>query len=440
MVRIRRRPVVVCSAAVAVAAALAGCQQPGPSAGGTQAPSVTQSKQPAPPATIAVNIPQGATDVRPDTEVTVASTRGTISEVTVTAADGATVEGSLSGDKTSWTASGLAVSTPYTVAATAINAEGEKTPLNSTFTTLKPRDTEKAAITPTPSMGTVGVGMPVVILFDSPPLDKAKAEQKLRVNTTPQVEGGWRWISDKQVVWRPRDYWATGTKVDVTADMTGVEFAKNVWGANTDPVHFEVGRNQVSVVDITGFDMKVKRDGQVVKEIPVSNGQGVTGKYATRTGTKVIITKENSHRMVAPGVGQDDPGYYNQVVKYAMRLTWTGEFIHAAPWSVGSQGRRNVSHGCTNVSTANAKWMMDNSLIGDPVEYINGKRPMTIDNGWGFWNMGYDEWVKGSALYVEPPAPSAPAAPTAQPSPAAPEAATATPSSASATASASANG
>ena len=42
-----------------------------------------------------------------------------------------------------------------------------------------------------------------------------------------------------------------------------------------------------------------------------------------------------------------------------MRLTYSGEFLHAAPWSVGSQGYANVSHGCTGMSTANAQWLYD---------------------------------------------------------------------------------
>ncbi len=388
--------------AALVLVGLVGCSQLGIDTGGS-GPSATQTKEAVPPATIAVSVPTGAADVRPDTVVTVASTRGTIKDVQVTAADGAPVPGELSDDKTSWVStSPLALETAYTVSGSAENPEGSVTPLSSNFTTLKPRDTEEASITPTASMQTVGVAMPIVVLFDSAPVDKAAAERRLNVTTSSPIEGSWRWTSDKQVVWRPRDYWPSGTKVDVTADMTGVEFAKNVWGTNTEPIHFEIGRNQTSVVDISGYTLTVKQNDNVIKTIPVTNGQG-SGRYATREGTKVIITKENSHRMRAPGFNEDDPEYYDLVVRYAMRLTWSGEFIHAAPWSVGSQGRRNVSHGCTGMSTSNARWMMENSLIGDPVTYINGRRKLTNDNGWAFWNMSYDEWKTGSALYVAPP-------------------------------------
>lgn len=429
---------------------VSGCQQGStPNATGSASGLVTQTKEAVPAATIAVNVPADAADVRPDTVVTVAATRGTLQDVIVQGPNGP-VSGELSGDKTSWVAtSALGLGATYTVTSSAVNADGQATPLSSSFSTLSARDTEEATITPAVDLGTVGVGMPIVVTFDSAPLDKAAAERKLTVTTSTPIEGAWRWVGDKQVVWRPAQYWPTGTKVDVTADMTGVEFARNVWGTTTEPVHFEIGRSQISVIDIAGYTMQVKQDGNVVRDIPVSNGQGATGKYATRTGTKVIMTRERTHRMTAPGLGEDDPGYYNMMVSYALRLTNSGEFLHAAPWSVGSQGRRNVSHGCTNMSTANAKWMMENSLIGDPVEYINGQRPMTIDNGWGYWNMSFEEWKTGSALYQAPAADPAPAADAQTPSGSAtsgsasqsPSASsTATPSSTSATSTASPTG
>jgi lipoprotein-anchoring transpeptidase ErfK/SrfK len=79
----------------------------------------------------------------------------------------------------------------------------------------------------------------------------------------------------------------------------------------------------------------------------------------------VIMMKERTRLMDASTGGTDrsDPEYYRLTVEYAMRLTWTGEFLHAAPWSVGSQGRANVSHGCTGMSTSNAAWLYANSTV-----------------------------------------------------------------------------
>jgi len=54
-------------------------------------------------------------------------------------------------------------------------------------------------------------------------------------------------------------------------------------------------------------------------------------------------------------------------VNWAMRLTWGGEFVHAAPWSVGDQGVRNVSHGCVNMANGPSEWLFDTAHIGDPI-------------------------------------------------------------------------
>ena len=50
-----------------------------------------------------------------------------------------------------------------------------------------------------------------------------------------------------------------------------------------------------------------------------------------------------------------------------MRITWSGVYLHAAPWSVGSQGSTNVSHGCINMSPEDAATYYDMSIPGDPV-------------------------------------------------------------------------
>jgi len=128
------------------------------------------------------------------------------------------------------------------------------------------------------------------------------------------------------------------------------------------------------------------------------------------------------------GTQKDDPDYYNLKVQWAMRLTWSGEYIHAAPWSVGSQGRANVSHGCTGMSMANAKWMFDFSKIGDVVVYKNSVRPLEFGNGYTAWDLSWDKWsgagagltdslggtgtAAGTATPSQPGRPSAPSTPS----------------------------
>ncbi|MEO5744372.1 MAG: L,D-transpeptidase, partial [Terracoccus sp.] len=85
-------------------------------------------------------------------------------------------------------------------------------------------------------------------------------------------------------------------------------------------------------------------------------------------------------------------------VKWALRLTNSGEFLHYAPWSVGDQGRRNVSHGCTGISNANGAWVYQNFKVGDIVDTTGTNREMTMGNGIADWNLSWAAWQKGSAL------------------------------------------
>jgi lipoprotein-anchoring transpeptidase ErfK/SrfK len=143
--------------------------------------------------------------------------------------------------------------------------------------------------------------------------------------------------------------------------------------------------------------MTVRKNGKVVRTIPITTGKE---GFTTRAGIKVIVTKERYRVMDSTTVdipaGSADS--YRLKVEYAMRLTWSGEFLHAAPWSVSSQGHRNVSHGCTGMSTANARWLYDNSNIGDVVEFVNSPRGLESGNGYTDWNVAWAKWTAGSAL------------------------------------------
>ena len=115
----------------------------------------------------------------------------------------------------------------------------------------------------------------------------------------------------------------------------------------------------------------------------------------------MIIEKFAEKRMNSETVGinpDSAEGYDIDDVQYAMRLTYSGEFIHAAPWSVGSQGSANVSHGCTGLSTDNARYLFDMTRRGDVVEYTGTDRQMTTNNGWGDWNEPFAEYRQASAL------------------------------------------
>jgi lipoprotein-anchoring transpeptidase ErfK/SrfK len=326
--------------------------------------------------------------------VTVVVAEGRISAVDVTSVSGAALAGRLASDGLSWTSTGrLAPATAYRVKVTALKPDGAPVTASSAFRTLVPKGTVTASIQPGDGW-TVGVGMPVVVTLSRPvaAANRAALERGLSVTTASDIVGAWHWMTSQQVQWRPQKYWPAQTKVHVSADLSGVAIQPGVWGSSKRRTSdFSIGSAMISTVDVTGHTMTVRRDGEVIRTVPVTTGRA---DLATRNGIKVIMSRETTHRMDSStvGIGRNDPGYYNLVVKYAMRLTYSGEFLHAAPWSTGSQGQANVSHGCTGMSTADARWMFNHSKVGDVVVYQNSDRELEWGNGYTAWNEPFSEW------------------------------------------------
>jgi lipoprotein-anchoring transpeptidase ErfK/SrfK len=385
-------------AAVVVAVGAAGCSSSSvfDRSGASTSASATSSIRSGP--TVSVAPADGSRGVRPDTPVVVTVSGGAVKTAQLTTADGQRVQGRADGSGGWQATDALKPATKYTLKVTVGSEAGVTTTKTTSFTTLTPQAYNRVVLVPGDDW-TVGVGMPVVATFASPVAHKAAAEKALTVSSTPSVKGAWRWVSSTVAQWRPEKYWPSGTKVKVTAAVGGVELASGVWGRRTVTSSFTVGRAQVSTVDVKKDTLTVRRDGKVIKVIPVTTGMtNSKPSFVTRGGVKVIMSRESSVRMDAASTGTDpkDPNYYNLVVHWALRLTYSGEFLHAAPWSVAAQGRQNVSHGCTGMSDANAKWMYDHSQIGDVVVYHGSKRPLEPGNGYTAWNMSFDDWASGT--------------------------------------------
>jgi lipoprotein-anchoring transpeptidase ErfK/SrfK len=341
----------------------------------------------------------GAAAIRPDAPVKVSVTGGTVTTLAVTDSAGKAVSGALSADKTSWTPSlGLTPKSKYTVKVSATNADGQSSTKTATWTTLTPAD--RAGYTMIPSSGsTVGVGQPIVVQFNTS-VDSAKraaVEKRMVVTTTPKATGGWGWLDGKQLIWRPTNYWKPGTKVSVKANVIGIETHPKLWTSANDGTSFTIGDAIVSTVDISGHTMKVTRNGTLIRTIPITTGKP---GFDTRNGIKVLMTHESQHHMssATTGIAVNSAEGYSLDVSYAMRLTWTGEFVHARPWQTSQLGRENGSHGCTGMTTENAKWLFDQSRVGDVVKYINGHRSLEEWNGYTMWNESSTTWAKKSAL------------------------------------------
>jgi lipoprotein-anchoring transpeptidase ErfK/SrfK len=369
-------------------------------AAGSSSSSSSSPSPTATPAELSISPAEGATDVLPTEPVVVKATSGTLEDVTVKDEKGRAVVGKLAGDGT-WTSRALlAPSAAYTVSAKATGEDGTPSTTTSTFTTLKPKVTATYGILN--SGETVGVGMPASIQFDSAvttPKMRARVEKLVTVTTSPKQSGAWGWLDNRQLMWRPASYWKPGTKVTVNAPLTGVQTGEGKWIGNDDTASFTVGSSMISTVDIKSHYMTVRRGGQVIKVIPVSTGRpGATTE--TRSGTKVIIRKEGHVTMDSTTIGipKGKPGYYKEETDWNLRVTWTGEYLHSAPWSVGAQGNTNVSHGCVNMSPANAKWMFENSKVGDVVSFTGSNRPFLPAEGIGVWQFSFAKWKAQSAL------------------------------------------
>ena len=362
----------------------------------SEQPSASPTQQ---PATVSANVEDQASDVPVDTVVSVEVQHGTVTEASLTSSDGKQVVKGEGGDGRWAATSRLEPGTAYTLTAQAEGTDGKPAKLVRTFTTraLTLDQQTYPAVAPLANE-TVGVGMPVIVTFDVPVENKKLFEQHMHVTSTPKVEGAWHWMSDTVVHYRPKEFWPAGTKVSVDLDLNSLPAGNGVYGQQDQHVPFTVGRRIVSTVDVARHTLTTNIDGRDVRTIPVSTGKP---GHETRGGTKVIMEKFASVDMDAAstGVSESDPDYYDiSDVRWAMRVTNSGEFLHAAPWSVGSQGRENVSHGCVGMSTADAQWIYDQSRRGDVVKFVNSGRSLEQNNGWTDWNTHWSDWVQGSAL------------------------------------------
>jgi lipoprotein-anchoring transpeptidase ErfK/SrfK len=350
-----------------------------------------------PPVRLTVTPRDRATRVALDARARVVADTGRLRAVRVTAAGGRRLAGKLAGDGRTWVSSGaLAPATRYRVVAEAVDDAGAPTRRVSSFTTLRPRAELRAAVMPLEGE-TVGVGLPIGVWFSQPVADRAAVERRLEVTSSKPVTGAWHWFADDEVHYRPRSYWPSGSRVTLRARLAGTDAGRGVWGVADRTIRFRIGERRVSVVDVRAHRMKVTSGGRTLRVMPVSTGRE---RYPTTNGVHFVIEKNAVKLMDSSTVGipRNAPGGYYQRVAWSVRISNSGEFVHAAPWSTGSQGRANVSHGCVNLSTANAAWFYRLTRRGDVVEVRGSPRRPGSSFGVADWNMTWPRWLAGSAL------------------------------------------
>ncbi|MEU7697458.1 Ig-like domain-containing protein [Streptomyces sp. NPDC015492] len=352
---------------------------------------------------LAVSAPGDGAKADPEKplEVTAKGDDGRITDVTAVDAAGRHLAGELTADGRRWrSTAALAAGARYTVRVATEDEDGAPGARTFTFETAPAKRALTAAFGP--ETGTYGVGQPITAELSLAVKDrKARAvvERALKVRSTPSVEGSWYWVDDKKLHFRPKEYWPAGARITVTGNLDGLKVGDKLYGGESKPLKLTIGDRIEAVADAGSHYMTVRRNGEVINTIPVTTGKP---GFSTRNGIKVILGKEYYVRMrgTSIGIAEGSSESYDLPVYYATRVTWSGEYVHAAPWSVGSQGVANVSHGCVGMSTGNAAWFYETVRAGDIVRVVNsyGDTMDTFGNGFGDWNLPWEKWREGSAL------------------------------------------
>jgi lipoprotein-anchoring transpeptidase ErfK/SrfK len=379
---------------------------------------LTTAEIPQEPA-VQIEAAPGDRGVDPGTPVVVQAQNGLLMDVQVTGPEGL-VPGSLDESGTMWTSEvdSLDYGASYTIAAQAFDARGNTTSDVTQFSTLEPEKFFKAYAEPADGE-VVGVGVPITVNFNKTVKNKSAVEEAMVVRTPEPLVGAWAWKDNKTAEFRPKELWPGDMDVTVELNFEGVQAKDGVFGKENSSQTFRFRPSMVSIVNADTYTMDVYKAGELINTIPVTTGKN---GWETRSGTKVLLTKERMRLMDAAsgGISEDNPEYWRVEAPYAMRLTYSGEFVHGAPWSVASQGNANVSHGCVGMSESNAAWWWNENEIGDVVIVENTGRPQSNDgNGLTIWNDEWHQWLERSAagaVFTEPllPVPALQTGETAQ--------------------------
>jgi lipoprotein-anchoring transpeptidase ErfK/SrfK len=390
--------------------------------GGSSAPGApVTSDTSTPPAAPAVITSFRGHNISPVKPVTVSIANGRLTDVTMLNADGKHVRGAIDPDGTSWhNTEVLGYSKTYRIIAKGVSEDGSPITKRSRLTTLTPNNMTL------PSMERIGgyamdrgakygVAIVLVVNFDEPIPNKAAAQRALEVTTTPHVDGSWYWSDDHTVHFRPKEYWPSGTQVQIKANVYGKNLGQGLYGQADVSTSFTIGRRQVTVAYDTAPKSvnKVKvydATGHVLRTMNTSmgehTGEEVNGQWInfyTLDGTYTVIAHEQPANMCSSSYGlpPNAPGGYEcEAIYNATKISIDGIYLHELTTTIWDQDHGyDVSHGCLNLNTANSLWYFNHSMIGDPVE-IHGAKGAPRLQVWqgGDWTVPWKQWLKGSAL------------------------------------------
>lgn len=343
-------------------------------------------------------------DVSFDEPVTLAVENGTVVAADVVLDGGEPLEGAAS--ESGWVSDSPPLpGATYDVSVEVTDGDGAAHTLTGGFTVPEVPDDSRLTLSVVRGGGdVVGVGTPIVVKFDQVVEDRSAVEAALHVSSEPQVTGAWHWLSDQEVHFRPEEPWPANTNIRTDFELNGVQAGEDLWGGRAYSYDIEVGEEQIAKVDASTHTFSVIRSGETIATWDTSLG---APDFATRNGIYVVQNKEREYPMTSCNANitcdESDPEYYDVDTEFAVRLTNSGTFVHSAPWSETAQGEDNVSHGCLNLSEANAETFFDMAQYGDLVEVVGSSREATDliergDPGMADWNLTWPRLLENSAM------------------------------------------
>lgn len=365
------------------------------------------------PARLTFRPPAHARGVDPLEPVSVTASSGTLTGVRMVNEAGKLIRGVLTPDHLVWhPVQPLGYGRTYTLTVTSRGAGGVPATQVSEFATLTPPNQTKVSFTGPSEVAlqdgeTYGVGTVVVAHFDESIADRATAERRLTVTTSPPVAGSWHWVDDQTAHWRPEHYYSPHTTVTAEAKIYGIHLGNGIFGQEDTKVSFKIGDAHVSIADDNTKQVSVFDNGRLVRTMPTSMGMGGTQEVDGRTlsfwtppGIYTVLDKGNPVVMDSStfGLPKNSRLGYREIINYATRISTDGIYLHQLDATVWAQGNTDTSHGCLNLNADNAKWFFDFSVPGDIVEVRNtGGPPLQISQG-GDWTVPWDQWRSGSAI------------------------------------------
>jgi lipoprotein-anchoring transpeptidase ErfK/SrfK len=244
-----------------------------------------------------------------------------------------------------------------------------------------------------------GVGLPVVAYF-SRQFASARSlstATSVTVNGVP-AHGAWYFVRSTKPGFpveghfRLKHYWPANSTVQVDVAARQVPAGGGATFSNDVRVSFRTGPKVIATVEDQKHRMIVIRDGKPDGVYPVALGAATT---PTTRGIKVIMKKSPSTCM------HDVAGTYHECgIKWAQELTYSGEYLHAAPWNVeGIKRGQDNSNGCTNLLPGNAQALYKVLAVGDVVNYPDATGPaMQMTAGFGDWNVPWATWQRGGLI------------------------------------------